>query len=329
VIQTILAGGALLACLALLLPVALLEKRRLDRSRGRRERLLFARLCAARKLNAAEVGLLEELRAQRGAQPPGAAPLARGRGVDNDPAVFDRLARRYLEQSPGAEPALAVLRLKMGFGRFQEPLPLRRSAEVPAGQRLVLRSQTAGTRGATVVAHEAQAMVVELDPAEGDTGPAAGRLPRCGTGVSVWLPGPGGMYVFKAGVQRAEGLRVWLGHSERVFRVERRRYQRGPVSLPARVRRAGSAAPGARTHLVELSGGGGTLFNPHLRFRREERLQLHFELPGEGSVDVAARVLRTSSGGSRAHVELQSPAEAIRQSIAAFALSGAGPFDCH
>jgi hypothetical protein len=93
------------------------------------------------------------------------------------------------------------------------------------------------------------------------------------------------------------------------------------------------------TYLIELGGGGATLFNPRGNLRQRQRLELELLLPtveaprgpsagvaeAGGSpgrpLKVKARVVRTSRKDSRIHVEFEPLRHAERDRIVSYVLS--------
>ncbi|MBN1837142.1 MAG: hypothetical protein JW820_14900, partial [Spirochaetales bacterium] len=252
-------GLALAAFVGLLVLLYLLQRRRAARMRRRRSRETFATVTLRQGLTQREIDTLLGL--ARSARE-GEEQLHR---LVTEPWVFNRASRRYLAENPDAESDVAALRYKLDFGRFDGTGPIHSTAELEEpGLPMYLREGSRGSGHARLVAARPRALVVRMDPGDEPPGP--------GESVQLFFPRSDGIYGFPSRVRGVRGPLVQLDHSERITRLQRRRYARCRASFPVRVRPLAPSRPAGTTYLIDLGGGGATLFNPHGNLRERQRL---------------------------------------------------------
>ncbi|MBN2553367.1 MAG: PilZ domain-containing protein, partial [Spirochaetales bacterium] len=147
--------------------------------------------------------------------------------------------------------------------------------------------------------------------------------PAEGEELQIYFLRKNGVFHFTTRVKKAFDNILALEHSEEIARIQRRKFYRGRVSLPVSVKKKESSEPAVRTYILELGGGGLTLFNPYKVFHPGDGLGMIFTLPDSGDLRVQGRVRRTDRGGSLAHVEFESIKESVRDKILGFVLNRA------
>lgn len=235
--------------------------------------------------------------------------------VAADVHTFNRAAGRYLDRSPEKEAMVAALRLKLGFNRFDGDRTIRSSAELDEGTRVYLRKDREHSYPGTVSAQNPDSVVLRI------TG--NGDRPVKGDRLQIYFMRKNGVFYFTTRVKQAYDDILRLEHSEEIARVQRRKFYRGRVSLSVSVKKAGSFQPAVRTYIIELGGGGLTLFNPYKVFLPADEITMSFSLPAGAALHIEGRVQRTDRGGSLAHVEFRGIKEAVRDKILGFVMNRA------
>jgi hypothetical protein len=263
----------------------------------RRRRMLADRLYEHR---AAEVGLAPEDRRLLDSL---AARLDRPQEQKHhllaDPGLFHKAAVRALDEGVASKEAVAALRKALGLAHPDAAGFLRSSTEIGEGAAIRLEPEGGQPLYARVIATAPRALVVEAEP-------AAGHLPAVGSRLGATLTTEAGSFRFASEVlERSERI-LSLAHSERVEHEQARRFYRKGVETPAAVwdAKTGEDLP---VRLLDLSGGGASLeITPRgPAVELGQTLELRLDLPRGKPLTVAARVVRLSGGGSRAHLEFQ------------------------
>jgi hypothetical protein len=229
--------------------------------------------------------------------------------------TFNRAAGRYLQRSPQKGGAVAALRLKLGFNGFEGERIIHSSAELEEGMKVYLRKDGKHSYPGKVSAQNPDSVVLRLN--------GNGDRPVEGDRLQIYFVRKNGVSCFTTRVKQAFGDLLHVEHSEAIARVQRRKFYRGRVSLPVSVKTAGSTRPVLRTYILELGGGGLTLFNPHKVFHAGVEITMSFSLPGGSALRVEARVQRTDRGGSLAHVQFRGIREVERDRILGFVMNRA------
>lgn len=278
-------------------------------SRRKRAEALFRSVVENKQLSAEEQRRMQEMVRTL----PGGRQLL-GR-LATDVHTFNRAAERYLRRNPGREGAISALRLKLGFHRSDGERTIRSSSELDEGMRVYVRPDREHSYPGTVSAQNPDSMVLRLNgngngPAEGDR-------------LQIYFLRKNGVFYFTTRVKQSYDDMLRLEHSEEIARVQRRKFYRGRVSLPVSVKKTGSSRPAVRTYILELGGGGLTLFNPYKVFHPADELTMSFSLPGSAAVRVEGKVQRTDRGGNLAHVEFRGIKETVRDKILGFVMNKA------
>jgi len=232
-----------------------------------------------------------------------------------DRNTFNAAADGHLQSRPRDEGAIAALRLKLGFSRSDGQMIIRSSAELDEGLRVYVRQDREHSYVGTIIAQNPDAVVLRI--------PGNGKQPAEGDRLQIYFLRKNGVFYFTTRVKQAYHNILRLEHSEEIARVQSRKFYRGRVSLPASVKKRGSSQPAVRTYVLELGGGGLTLFNPYKVFHPADELKLSFTLPEGGEQRIQGRVRRTDRGGSLAHVEFTGIKEPVRDKILGFVLNRA------
>jgi len=307
---------AVIGFVGLLALLHLLQRRRTAQARRRRSREAFDSAARRQGLTEGEKDTLLRMLAVSGATEEELDRLV------TQAWFFNRASREYLAEDPAAEAVVAALRFKLDFGRFDGGGPIHSTAELEEpGLRLYVREADHGSGHARLSSAGPGGLVVRMDRGE--------QAPREGETVQVFFPREDGIYYFATRVRGSRGPVLELDHSERVARVQRRRFARCATSFPARVHALDPSLPAVGTYVIDLGGGGATLFTPHGNLGKRRRLQLEFALPeppaggtgGRRLLKLHGRVIRTSRQGSRAHVAFDPMSETDRDRILRFVLS--------
>lgn len=245
----VLAVAALVILLALLWQTG---KRRRGPARDL-VRELFAENAARRGLSGRERQILLAISMRSG--------LARSHDIFAVAEAFDRgaakllaecLQTRTVEENERLKTEVACLREKLGFQvrlAAVDPIHLRSksSRDIPAGSVLELtrrRGRSATTMQARVIRSDDLELAVDLGAPVETHGSDTWRV-RYSFGMSIWE--------FDATVASHSGSRLVLNHSDEVRFVNRRRFPRVAVNLPALVARFPLIQPAA-SEGAELDG---------------------------------------------------------------------------
>lgn len=232
-----------------------------------------------------------------------------------DVHTFNRAAERYLRKNPRANVAIAALRLKFGFSTSDGKKVIHSSAELTEGLRVYIRQDREHSFLGIVIAQKPESMVLQI--------PGNGEGTSQGDELQIYFLRKNGVFYFTTHVQRACDNILRLEHSEDISRIQRRQFYRSRVSLSAVVKKRGSSQPTVRTYILELGGGGLTLFNPYKVFRPGEELIMRFTLPEHGELQIAGWVRRYDRGGNHVHVEFEPIKDSVRDKILGFVLNRA------
>lgn len=312
-IDFVLFGALLLLLIGFLLAGTLLQRAKARRLAARLAREKLERLIRKLNLDPAEQALIDRLAGgDRGAQS----------AILESAAAFNRAVARLQEREPleqATVDSLAELRLRLGFQADNPERAPAASSELPAGLPVLVAWRAAdGTRrlGARVQAQEPEALVLGAEP--------GAELPPEGRKVMVLFQNRAGVFSFASEV-RASGQGILrMAHSEALRRVQRRKYYRRRLRLPARVGVLGQTESSQTdTLLLDLSGEGASLKNPEQRFSVGEELALRFRLEGEAFA-LTGEVLRVSHGGQVLHVRFTSLREGVRDRLIGILLQKSG-----
>jgi hypothetical protein len=291
-----------------LLLFAILQGRKSRRDMSRRSAEIFHRLAGRFDLNTEEWDTLKQMEAFLKKGEPEYALLLR-------PHLFDACARQLAAAGEVHEQILSALRLKLGFpARGPEEIPAS-SSELVLGKKLLVFSPDHHSFPAVIQAQTPAALVVSSE--------RDGQGLQNGAPVTVYFHSPVGVFSFPSRMMRREGGRLYLRHSGKLQRYQRRRFYRRRFRAPVRLRPAGSRLDSVDSVLLDLGGGGASLINPGGRFKAADRLELSFP-PVAGGSQVIGRVLRTSRGEAVLHLAFEKISESSRDRILGSILSRKG-----
>ncbi len=238
--------GVVVLLLLIVVPVVLflLWQKKERRKKTTESRALFGMLTARKKLSASDVDLFEQMSSY--------AP----RGVRDLPSlltnsrVFSLSARRMKEDGRVSDTRIAALRLKLGLTAPGKRGILRSTAELTEGLSVEVGSGGGASDFGVVESVTPDAVAVRT--------PA--RIAK-GRSVELKVSKPTGMYAIQSVVVGVEADLLLLGHSEKVKRVQKRRFFRrkmkGAVVLTTLTRKdASEAGPRVADGGRSASGSG-------------------------------------------------------------------------
>ncbi len=209
-------------------------------------------------------------------------------------------------------PAVAVtgLRLKLGFSAQDPEKRPSSSAELPQGMGVIIITEGGKKYPGKVTDCQAQSLAVHL---EDPTAPISRGNP-----VTLYFQNRSGIFAFTTFVQERKGTAVYLDHSDKIVRHQRRKYYRKRLLLPLFIKPAGSEEVPVRSIMLDLGGGGASLKNPYARFKSGDDLELSFHPAGEKQFFILTEVLRVSKNGKILHVRFGPLKETTRDRIIGF-----------
>ncbi len=296
----------LLAGILLFLVVfAVLQRRKSKLKMSRRSEEIYRYLAGKFNLNAEEQDIVRRM----------AAFLNNGEREYTlflQPHRFDACARRLSAAGQVSEEALSSLRLKLGFAtRGPEEIPAS-SSELVQGTELVLFDRNLRSCRAVIQAQKPEALLISVD--------RDGERLQNGARVTVYFHSPMGLFSFSSRVMKNGQGQIYLDHSEKLLRYQRRRFYRRNVRAVVQLRPAGSMLRPVVSLLLDLGGGGASLSNPGGRFKASDRLEIVFP-PAVGGLTATGRVLRTSQGDGILHLQFENISESSRDHIMGSILS--------
>ncbi|MFW5743686.1 MAG: flagellar brake protein [Spirochaetota bacterium] len=300
-----IAGFALVvaALVALLVWFAVRSQRREERRQRDAARRRSEELIEERALTQSDRGLLERLAAYLD-QPEHVYLVLQNHTVFND------CAERALADDAVTEGDVSGLRVRLGFGGEPSGAEPESSSEIPTGSGVVIVDNHDRTIRGRVLEPSASAFRVETDK----------EAPRLTSGslIEVIHQDGSGVYRFESAVLSSEPGTLQLSHAENLERLQRRRYYRGEVRLPAYVRLAKSDERPERTELIDVGGGGASFYAPDDRYQRGEHVEITFHPDSSEPLHLPARIVRESRRGSVVHVTFEHVRPAARDRIFGF-----------
>jgi hypothetical protein len=240
--------------------------------------------------------------------------------------TFSYCAAKLRAKDEAASTSIAELRSKLGF-RLQGPEQIpASSAELPAGQGLLVVAAASKMRGTRQVrdSRKAQGRVQEQEPNSLlvqliETGSSF----RAGEVVRIYFQNRAGLFSFDSKIQSVQNQRIRLRHVEDIKRLQRRKYYRKRVSQPVGIRYPGTEEQPTLSTFYDLGGNGASLKNPGKRYSSGDAVELTFLAAGE-RFSLVAEVLRTSKNGDVLHVRFAPMRETTRDRIIGSLFKGAG-----
>lgn len=295
----LLVSLVLLFVLGLLLFYRRLTRRERE-EQERRAEAYFRKLIQDKQLTEAEARTVEELSQFLNSK------LKRYMLLQHQ-SIFNACAEAAIEQEVISETRIAALRVRLGFAGRKFDAPPDSSAQIPEGSSvLLIREGEPSVRG-KVLAPEPTHFRVRVDTER--------RPFASGSTVEVLYQDNSGLYTFVTPVKGYRENVLYMEHTERLSRVQRRQYYRRDISLPVFVKPAGSNEKFVESRFLDLGGGGASLENPGNRFERGAGLELSFHPSSSEPLNVVGHVVRTSKRGAVLHVNFEHLKETTRDSI--------------
>ncbi|AFG36487.1 flagellar brake protein [Spirochaeta africana] len=220
--------------------------------------------------------------------------------------LFDACAQTALETGELSEDETAVLRVKLGF-RSRAGAALDSSTQIPKGAPVILQLSDGRVVQAQVRSVDGESLCTSL--------PEQAMPLRADDQVEVTFHHASGVYAFTTEVRAVAGDELRLRHSEHLQRVQRRRYYRRTIAMPAFVQHAGTDRTMIATRFIDLSAGGASLENPGRRFAAGEDISISFQADTSKMLHVIGRIVRTSRGGRVMHVDFRHLQETLRDRL--------------
>jgi hypothetical protein len=241
-------------------------------------------------------------------------PATRGHLVLTSQSVFSHCTSRLIAARGATDAEVAALRVRLGFARGSTEKKVTSTAILPPGLRLLVVQRETKKFYATVSGAAAAGLVAHIEDAD-VIAPGPGTELRCLFNVRS------GTFQFDTVVSGVDGQTLRMAHSEKITRMQRRKYYRARTNLPARIGVAGSQEQPALTRLIDLSGGGASLENPAVRFHTGDEVQIRFSAFDGKEYNLVAEVGRVSHGGRVLHVVFSPMTDTARDRLIAFVLS--------
>ncbi len=298
----------ILALFAALITLLILFMRKEKRKRIERARKAFENGLTKRSLAAADQEDLMEL----------VRFLPRGKESDmpallNNPSTFNAAAHRMIEKGQISESRTAQLRVKLGLIRrgssgtlhyteeLEEGTPVTLSAGIPSSKKFI-------SFHGVVKSVATEALVVNIDTPF-----------KKGQNVKLQIVRSTGLYSVDTRILKVSDGKVYLKHSLRIKRTQKRRYFRKITRLPAYVKPVDTEEPEesfVKTRLLDLSGGGARLQNhPDLHLDVGRSLLLVLYTDKSSRITLKAQVIRISKDDSSVSIAFDPLKEAARDRI--------------
>jgi len=319
----ILIGSLLFILLAFAVGQAVVRRRR----RLLQARRAYRRAVAETDLTPVEGGFLDTL----------ARMLPHGERdkpfLTENPAIFNRAVERLRERQEVPEALVASLRMKLGLNRPDEEKPVRSTTELPEGMEVEVVQWECRKVPGRVSACRPDSLTVQVEDDDLAVAPDSPLL--------VTFRRRSGVYAFSSHVIDRDESTIRLGHSERVWNVQKRQFYRKPIKRRVRIRRKDSMEAAAATTLSDLGGGGASFARPNdMPLKPGDRILLELELgdgrgaeTGQGRgesgaagrrVTVTAEVVRLSARRRMVHVRFDPMPQSLQDRIIGHVLNAKG-----
>jgi hypothetical protein len=307
-LELIINAVLIFALFAVVITLLILFMRKEKRKRTERARKTFEKGLTKRSLAAADQEDLREL----------VRFLPGGKESDmpallNNPSTFNAAAHRMIEKGRISESRAAQLRVKLGLIRngfsgtlrhteeLEEGTPVTLSARVPSSEKFV-------SFHGVVKSAETEALVVTID------------VPfKKGQNAELQIARSTGLYSVDTRILKASDGEVYLEHSLRIKRIQKRRYFRKMTRLPAYVKPLDTEEPEAsyvKIRLLDLGGGGARFQNhPNLHLDVGRSILLVLYTDKSSRITIKAQVIRISKDGSSVSITFDPLKDAARDRI--------------
>jgi hypothetical protein len=207
---------------------------------------------------------------------------------------------------------LAALRVKLGLNGGQgqtgaaKPFShlLHSTAEFPKGSAVKLSPRGGGTFKGRIEEVGARGIVISTTAAAPPGSP-----------LVLEVDSRSGCYLVHTHVLELGRGRLMAAHSERVERIQNRRFYRKPTRIPVTLKLPGDAGKSFFSYALDLGGGGARVKNPGFKAFRGLELLITLRLEGEDPLTLPARVTRVSDKDSALSLSFGPIKEAVRDKI--------------
>jgi hypothetical protein len=233
-------------------------------------------------------------------------PSRRDRLIDDD-RLLVRVARQGIRE--GIVTEVEVLRLLRKLDIDHEALSAggQSSDSIPAGAEVSISDRNLNVSIGTLLLSGPSGLRVRIEKGH--------RSLQTGTTVEVVCGGQEGLYRFHSVVLDRAGKEVALRHSNHIEKVQRRKYRRRALQVPAEVRMPGIDERTISTTTEDLSIGGAAIRNPRKRIITGSQVELTIVAGGTAPLTLTGLVVRASQRGKTCHVSFGSMKEEQRHRL--------------
>lgn len=227
-------------------------------------------------------------------------------------AIFDACAEKAKKDNLLPHQMIAALRVKLGYGAKNTGRRPESSTELPPGASVSVLTPHHHTLHGKILDPTPDSFRVAI-AGDGFSGHIPALPPH--TAVRIMYHDRTGLYEFDTKLQKQLNATIQLNHSETLRRVQRRAYYRKKTNLPVFIHHPGSMDSAVQTNLIDIGGGGASLYNRSNLFAAGEDIALSFHPNSTHSLDVIGKILRTSKDNTILHVDLRHLKETTRDKI--------------
>ena len=215
--------------------------------------------------------------------------------IVTDPHEFNTAAHKMAQNDGSLEMVIAALRLRLGFISYNENQSVHSTADILPDSKVYVVHDKDSFR-AKVVLQKLNGLLIETDRnLEG--------IVETTTVLRVYYLRQSGVFYFDTTPAEIDGSRLLLRHSEKVIKIQRRKYFRKKTKMKAQVSEDPAGKKSYDTTLVDLGGEGATIVNPEGHFSRNDILFLRFHLDNSHRIRQKSVVRRVSLDGRLLHLK--------------------------
>jgi hypothetical protein len=226
--------------------------------------------------------------------------------------TFNACVNRMSAKEVVDDNEMAALRVKLGLndGKSQagavKPFShlLHSTAEFPRGSPVKLSPHGEGTFKGRIEEVGTRGIVIST----------TADAPR-GSPLVLEVDSRSGCYLVHTRVLERGRGRLMAAHSERVERIQNRRFYRKSTRIPVTLKLPGDTGKLFYSYALDLSGGGARVKNPGFGAFRGLELLITLRLEGEGSLTLPAKVTRVSDRDSTFSLSFGPIKDAVRDKI--------------
>lgn len=219
--------------------------------------------------------------------------------------IFNRCAKIVLKKDPSLSTRISSLRVKLGHIRTKADQLIHSTAEIPqySEVELIITEDSTKKMVRGIIAEiKPDYLLVKLDQ---DHHKIDEKY------VTVQFQNMAGIFIFKTRILKVKEAELYLQHTEEVKRVQRRRFFRKRVRIPAVISIEGSDEIYFTT-IVDLSGGGAKV-ELDKEIKEGSIINLVFTLPGNYKISAKSRVI--SCGHGKIHLSFTEIKDSDREQI--------------